>query len=129
MSEIIDLIYNYNLYNKHYQFDYSGEIVSFNQVYSGGHWSKRASVKNKYSKSFSILLLEAKVKPLTEMSLIALYSSRHDCDNLGYIMKMLVDTMKDVYIVNDGNKIYKSTHTIYDNSLLKGTIQFHIVGR
>jgi hypothetical protein len=129
IRRLLSLLFTLGIYNKHYTIAYTGEVVSFNQVYSGGHWSKRATVKKGYEEIFTVLLLQAKVKPMTEVSLITFYNSRMDCDNIAYIMKMLVDTLKGKYIQNDGNKFYKSCHTIYDPSLPKGMIQFHLVGK
>jgi hypothetical protein len=37
--------------------------------------------------------------------------------------------MKGKYILNDGNKIFKSTHSIVDTKLPSGTIEFHIIGK
>jgi hypothetical protein len=129
IRRFLNLLFTVGIYKDHYKISYDGEIASFNQVYSGSHWGKRAAVKNSYSRIFSTLLLEAKVKPMTAISLIVFYNTKHDVDNLSYVMKMLVDTMKGTYIQNDGNKIYQSTHTIHDPSLPKGLVQFHIIGR
>ena len=107
VRRLLGLLFTLGFYDKHYKIDYTGEVVSFNSVYSGGHWSKRSGIKNSYNKIFSVLLAEANVKPMKEMSLVVFFNTKHDTDNLGYILKMIVDTMKGKYIENDGNKIFK----------------------
>jgi Holliday junction resolvase RusA-like endonuclease len=73
--------------------------------------------------------MEAKVKVMQEFSLVTFYNTRHDCDNLSMIAKVLVDCMKDRYVVDDTNSVYKSTHTIFDPKLPRGVVEFHLIGK
>jgi hypothetical protein len=133
MSQIIrrllGLLFTLGFYDKHFKFTWDGEIVSTNKFYEARHWTVRSGYKQKFSKIFETLLYQAKVKPLGELSLVIFYNGRMDIDNLSIMGKMLVDTMKDKYILNDGNKIFKSTHSIVDTKLPSGTIEFHIIGK
>jgi hypothetical protein len=89
----------------------------------------RSGIKNKYSKIFAVLMLEAKFKKVDEMSLVLFYNNRMDCDNTFAMLKILADTIKGTYIPDDSNKYYKSCHSVFDNSLPKGTVEFHLIGK
>lgn len=121
---IIDL----SSYKIHYKLTFTGEIVSDNIFYESRHWTVRNGIKNKYKKIYTILLLEAKVKAMSEISLVVRYNTNHDVDNTSIMGKMLVDTMKGVYIENDGKKFYTTRVTQYWPSLPKGTIEFNVLG-
>jgi len=129
IRRLLSLLFTMGFYDKHYKIVYDGDITSSNAIWSGGHWKKRSDTKIKYSKIFTILLLEAKVKRLSELSLVTFFNTRHDVDNLQAIQKICMDTMKGTYIPDDNTKHYKSTHTIFDSSLPKGTVEIHIIGK
>lgn len=129
IRRLLSLLFTLGFYDKHYKLVWDGDIVSTNKFYEARHWSVRSGLKQKFSKIFDVLLLQGKVKPMGEMSLVIFYNNRMDCDNLSIMGKMLVDTMKGKYIENDGNKIYQSTHTIFDKSLPKGVAEIHILGK
>lgn len=124
----LKLLITLRIYTKHFKITYDGDVTSANKIWEARHWSIRSAIKTKYSKIFKVLLLHAKVTKLSEFSLFIFYSTRHDCDNLFCLAKILVDTMKEVYVPNDDTRYYKSTHTIFDSNLPKGTIEFHLVG-
>jgi hypothetical protein len=128
IRRILSLLFTLKIYSKHYTLSYNGEIISFNQLYSGGHWSKRSAMKSKYRKIFEILLLEAKVKPMSEVFLAVFFNTRHDCDNIVLTGKFLLDTMKGKYIPDDTSKYYKGIQIIHDSSLPRGTLEFHLIG-
>lgn len=129
IRRLLHLLFILGIYNKHFKFTYNGEITSANKIWESGHWSIRSGIKNQYAKIFTVLMLEAKFKKIDEMSLVIFYKSRHDVDNLFALMKIWGDTVKKRYIPNDTNRYYKSTHIIYDDSLPKGTIEFHLIGK
>jgi hypothetical protein len=126
---LLNLLIKLGIYQKHYKITYTGDITSANKIYSSQHWSIRSALKNKYSKSFKILLLEARVKKMSELSLFTFYNSRHDVDNLFMLNKVMMDTIKGDYLPEDSSKYYKSTHTIFDSDLPKGTVEFNLVGK
>lgn len=121
---IIDLSH----FKYHYKLTHKGEIVSDNVFYEARHWTVRSGFKNKYKKIFTILLLESKVKKMSEIALVVRYNTNHDVDNTSIMGKMLVDTMKGIQIENDGKKFYKTRVTQYDSTIEKGTIEFNILG-
>lgn len=129
IRRLLSLLFKLGFYNKHYKLVWDGEIVSFNQLYSGGHWSKRSGIKNKFHKIFGGLLLEAKVKPMTEVFLTIFFNTRHDCDNIVLTGKFLLDTMKGTYIPDDTSKYYKGIQIIHDSSLPKGRLELHLIGK
>lgn len=127
IRRVLSLLFKFGFYTKHYKITYTGEIASTNKFYASPHWSQRSSAKNKYAKIFSLLLLEAKVAPLKQFSLIVFANTRIDIDN--HIQnKFLIDTMKGKYVVDDSKKFYQMTMTIHDDSLPKNTIEYHIIG-
>lgn len=128
IRRLLSLLFTLGIFTKHYKIIYNGEIISFNKLYSGGHWSKRSGMKNKYHKIFDILLLEAKVKPMKELFLAIFYNTRHDADNIVLTGKFLMDTVKGKYLVDDTSKYYKGIQIIHDSSLPKGTLELHLIG-
>src|SRR5690349_5785867 len=102
VRRLLSLLFTLGFYDKHYKIVWDGEIVSTNAFYQSRHWSIRAGHKIKFEKIFDVLLLQAKVKPMKEISLVTFYNNKMDCDNLSIMGKMLIDTMKGKYITNDG---------------------------
>lgn len=125
----MSLLFKLGIFTKHYVLKWDGEIVSTNKFYEARHWTVRAGLKVKYTKIFEPLLLQAKVKPFKELSLVVFYNTRFDVDNLSIMGKMLIDVMKGKYIENDTNKTFVSTHTICDKTLKKGMVEFHLIGK
>lgn len=129
VRRLLGLLFKLGFYKKHYKIVWKGEVISANKFYQSRHWSIRAGYKNKLAQAFNILLLEAKVKPMSEVSLVVFSNSRIDIDNHGIQNKILIDTMKDKYIMDDTKKYYVSTHTIYDSTIPKNTTEYHLIGR
>lgn len=125
---LLSLLFTLGLFNKHYKIIYDGEIISFNKLYSGGHWSKRSGMKVKYHQIFEVLLLEAKVKPMKEMFLAIFYNTRHDCDNIVLTGKFLMDTVKGKYLPDDTSKYYRGIQIVHDPLLPKGRVELHLIG-
>ena len=129
IRRLLSLLFTLGFYDKHYKIVYDGDVASSNKIWESKHWTTRSAIKTKYAKIFTILLLQTKIKPLSEMSLVTFFNTRHDVDNLQAIQKICVDTMKGTYIPDDNTKHFKSTHTIFDNSLPKGVVEMHIIGK
>lgn len=122
---IIDL----SKFKKHYVVIYDGKTISDNLFYSAKHWAVRAGMKNDILKYFTIKFLQAKIKPMSEIALVVKYNNRTDCDNNSIIGKMMVDSLKHCgYIVNDDKRFYRTRVTIFDETLPKQTVEFHILG-
>jgi hypothetical protein len=129
VRRLIKLFFKLKIFSKHYVLKYDGKIVSFNELYSGGHWGKRAGIKNTFDKIFTTLLLQAKVKPMTEMCMVVFYCTRHDCDNIVLTVKFCLDSMKGKYITDDTSRYYKGIMIFHDPTLKKGMVELHIIGK
>ncbi len=104
----------------------TGKLVSNNQFYSAGHWAIRSALKNKWVKIYSILCLEAKVKPFETFELEMKYNSNHDPDNCVANAKFFLDSIKGVYVEDDSSKFLTGLSIRRDKSLPKNTIEFYI---
>jgi hypothetical protein len=129
IRRLLSLLFTLGFYDKHYKIVWDGDMVSTNMLYSQKHWSARSAMKNKYIKIFDTLLLQAKVKPMKEMSIVLFYSGRMDVDNTSTGCKFLADAVKGKYLQDDSSKFYKALFLIHDSSLPKGTYEYHIVGK
>jgi len=129
VRRLLSLLFTLGVYDKHYKLVWDGEMVSLNQLYSQKHWSARSAMKNKYIKIFTTLLLQAKVKPMRELSIVLFYSSRMDVDNCVCGCKFLSDAVKGKYLEDDSAKFYKALFMIHDSELPKGTYEYHLIGR
>lgn len=81
-----------------------------NSVYAGKHWSKRKSVADEIHDIVTIELKRQKIpkKPYDYPVEITLYyNSRLDCDNHGYLTKMIIDGLKGWVIMDDSRKYVK----------------------
>jgi hypothetical protein len=109
-----------------YEIVYEGKITSLNDT-SGQGWYTRNKAVNKFKDIFTILMLEAKFKKIDRFRLDVRYNSRHDCDNVVFICKTLVDTMrKQKYIKDDTKKYYRGISITPDESLKYQTFVFKI---
>ena len=106
---------------------YTGKGVSLNQFYSQGHWSKRSRIKNQYKEIFEELLKGGKIKWMDQFSLLILYNSRHDCDNIVGLSKIFIDTLKGSYIQEDSKKFYRGISIFVDESLQLNTFEFYLI--
>lgn len=125
----LNLLFAFGVYNKHFKIVYDGDITSANKIWAGGHWGARSAMKNKYRKIFSELLVDAKTKPMNDVSLIVFFNTRHDVCNLSSITKVLMDTVKGQYIPDDNTKHFKASLVAHDSNLAKGTVEFHLIGK
>jgi hypothetical protein len=129
VRRLLGLLFTLGIYNKHYKIVYDGKMVSTNALYSQKHWAIRSVMKNKYIKLFTTLLLEAKVKPMKEMSIVLFYSSKMDVDNCSTSCKFLADAIKGKYLLDDSSKFYKGLFMIHDSTLPKGRYEYHILAK
>lgn len=129
VRRLLGLLFTLGFYDKHYKLVWDGEMPSLNMLYSQKHWSARSAMKNKYIEIFSTLLLQAKVKPMKEMSIVLFFASRLDVDNAVCGCKFLSDAIKGKYLQDDSTKYYKALFMIHDSNLPKGTYEYHIIGK
>ena len=110
---------------KEYIVEYQGKVTSLNDT-NGQSWRKRANAVTKFHGIFTILMIEAKFRKIDKFRLDVRYNSRHDCDNIIFVCKVFVDTMKGVYIKDDTKKYYRGVSITPDESLKTNTFIFKI---
>jgi hypothetical protein len=109
-----------------YTVTYTGQGISLNMFYAGGHWSERSKVKTKFKNIFTILFLQAKIKPLEQFTISLVYNSRLDPDNVVAMAKVYCDSLKGRYIKDDTKKYYKGLSISPDETLPHNTYVFTI---
>lgn len=109
-----------------YQGSRGDKLVSNNQFYSAGHWAIRSALKNKWIERYTLLCLEAKLKPFKAFDLRVHYNNGADVDNVIANVKFLADTLKLKYIKDDSSDYFQSLFVKRDKSLPKHTIEFYI---
>jgi hypothetical protein len=112
-----------------YSIIYEGVGVSNNLFYAGGSgqsgWRVRAGIKAKYSKIFGWLIKP--VPKLEQIACLVFFRSKHDCDNVVAMQKLLLDSLKGQKIVDDNTKHVLMTAQIYDPTLKHNTFEFVII--
>lgn len=129
IRRLLGLLFTLGIYTKHYKISYTGKLISWNILYSQGHWAKRSALKSQYEKLFTILALEAQVKKMEEMSIVAFYNNKMDVDNISLTTKWLADVLKGTYIEGDDTRFYKGLMIFHDEALPKNNIELHIIGK
>lgn len=79
-----------------------------NKVYAGVHWSKRNKQAEEIHELVYYSMMQQNVPPVFYKKPVIIqlsYNSNLDCDNHGYLTKLIVDGMKD-YILKDDSKKY-----------------------
>lgn len=110
-----------------FEMTYTGKIFSLNDLYRQGHWSIRNGLKKKYKGEFLQMLSDGGMKFCNKFFVIVFYNTRHDADNLTGVIKVLIDSMKGIYIPDDNKKYLKGLSIFPDSSLETGTIEFLII--
>ena len=96
---------------------FKGKWLSINAAYSK-HYHQRNKVKKEYQATFTQLLTEAQIKPLSAFRIHLRYNSRMDLDNTVAGLKVMVDTMREMKLAeNDTKTIYKGLTVEPDLSL------------
>lgn len=79
-----------------------------NKVYAGVHWSKRNKQAEEIHDLVYYSMMQQNIPPVLFKKPVVIcisYNSNLDCDNHGYLTKMLVDGMKG-YLLKDDSKKY-----------------------
>jgi len=79
-----------------------------NKVYAGVHWSKRKKQAEEIHELVYYSMMQQNVPPVLYKKPVIIqfsFKSNLDLDNHGYLIKMLIDGMKD-YILKDDSKKY-----------------------
>ena len=77
-----------------------------NKIYAGVHWTKRKKQAEEIHELVYYSMMQQNVPPILFKKPVVIqinYNSRLDCDNHGYLTKLIVDGMKD-YILKDDSK-------------------------
>jgi Holliday junction resolvase RusA-like endonuclease len=79
-----------------------------NKIYAGVHWTKRKKQAEEIHELVYHSMMQQNVPPVLFKKPVRIdisYNSRMDCDNHGYLTKLIIDGMKD-YILKDDSKKY-----------------------
>lgn len=106
---------------------YSGKTVSLNNFYAQKHWTFRKRMRDDFETKFREIIKESGLKPMKKFKIDMVYNSRHDPDNTIIMLKMFVDTMRHLGIIEDDTKKYFKGFSITpDGRLRKDTIIFKV---
>ena len=104
-----------------YTITHRGAWISLNAAYSK-HYHARNQEKTRFALAFADLLSAADVPWLAAFELMLRYNSRMDADNTIGGVKVFVDTMRAVGIIeNDTKDVYRGVHIIPDSRLKHNT--------
>jgi hypothetical protein len=81
-----------------------------NKIYSGKHWSNRKKIAEEIHELVFYSLKQQKIprSPFDKpVGICISYNSKLDCDNHGYLTKMIVDALKGYLIEDDDRKHVK----------------------
>lgn len=125
---MIEILESLKAVDSNIRIRYTGRIPSFNDIYESKHWKIRYSLSEKWHNVFLKLFKKHKIPKIGVFSLLVLYNTRHDVDNLVGVEKFFTDALTiGKYIVNDNQKCFKSLHIIVDKELPKNTVDFIII--
>jgi len=78
-----------------------------NKIYAGVHWAKRNKTAEEIHDLVQMSMMAQRVprKLLTKPVVISIsYNSKLDCDNHGYLTRMIIDRIKSFLIEDDSRK-------------------------
>lgn len=85
----------------HFTFEVPKGFPSLNKFYSSPHWTYRSKMKNTYVKTFSYMILEAKVPKMQTYALDIQSNLRMDLDNCIMVIKFFNDALKALELIED----------------------------
>jgi hypothetical protein len=116
------------LLKKIYVIKYNNEAFSLNQLYSGGHWSRRSAIKKKYMSLFGDVIDRQKFNKIDKFFMAIFYNTSHDVDNISGMAKIFVDELRSRDIIkNDTPKYYGGFCIVKDYGLKSGEFEFVII--
>lgn len=91
--------------------------LGLNKQYSGKHWAKRKSEADEVHTAVKIALNKCKDKKLfhNPVRITLRYNSRLDCDNHGYLTKLIIDGLKDDVLIDDSPRYVRQIITEYQS--------------
>ncbi len=90
--------------------------LGLNQIYSGGHWSKRDKLAREvHSMTKQAMMAKGIPKRILNnpVRVTLHYNSRLDIDNHGYLAKMIIDSLKGWIITDDSKKYVKAVNQCF----------------
>ena len=94
--------------------------LSLNKLYSGMHWTKRKKLADEWHRKFKAVLCEYDVVQHSKLDLVLKVNNKLDIDNCSVIVKLCVDTVKEMgWIKDDTPKYFKSMKIVSDKDALK----------
>lgn len=87
-----------------------------NKVYAGVHWSKRKKQAEEIHELVYHSMMQQNVPPVLFKRPVRIdisYNSRMDCDNHGYLTKLIIDGMKGYLLKDDSKKYVKGVYQTY----------------
>lgn len=82
--------------------------ISWNTLYSQGHWTKRKKLKDSWRNFFTAKFSKFDKLYAEQFEIIFTVNSRADLDNLGIMLKFAVDALNNMgWITDDSQKYYK----------------------
>lgn len=108
---------------------FEGKTVSLNNFYSQKHWTYRKKMRDDFEGKFRDIIKKSDLQPMKRFKIDMVYNSRHDPDNTIIMLKMFVDTMRHLNIIEDDTKKYFRGFSVTpDARLKKDTIIFKVHG-
>lgn len=91
--------------------------LGLNKQYSGKHWTVRDKEAKEIHSAVKIALAGSNVNAilLKPVEITFRYNSRLDCDNHGYLNKLLIDGLKGHLIVDDDKRYVKRIITEFQS--------------
>ena len=87
-----------------------------NKIYSGKHWTKRKADAEEIHELVYYSMMQQNVPPVLYKKPVIIqlsYNSNLDCDNHGYLTKLIVDGMKGYLLKDDSKKYVKGVYQTY----------------
>ena len=113
---------------KTYEITYKGEAVSLNH-YKSKNWRALKKLIDPLKNTFTILIIQAKIKPLKWFELEVRHNTRLDLDNVTGSIKPFVDCLRKQKVIKDDTyKEWDKLTILSDKTLPKKTIIFKITG-
>lgn len=94
--------------------------ISLNKLYSGMHWTKRKKLADSWHHKFKEGLKHYDIVQYSKLDLVLKVNNKLDLDNCSVIVKLCVDTVKQLgFIKDDTPKYFKKMTIVSDKEELK----------
>ena len=103
--------------------------ISTNKIYSGVHWSTRQKHKNIYH--WDLIAFKSQIKPIKSCDLEFEFNFKSkplDCDNCGYMAKLIIDTLRYYDKIPDDSPEYVKSIKISSKKSNKNNVLLKIYG-